>query len=36
AALTGDPTMVFRAIAYDPLSKSVLALKNSVTLTANT
>jgi len=26
AALTGDPTMVFRSIAYDPLTASVLSL----------
>jgi len=26
AALTGDPTMVFRAIAYDPLTAAVLSL----------
>jgi len=26
AALTGDPTLVFRAIAYDPLTAAVLSL----------
>jgi len=26
ACLTGDPTLVFRALAYDPLTASVLSL----------
>jgi alpha-galactosidase len=26
AALTGDPTMIYRAICYDPLTAAVLSL----------
>jgi alpha-galactosidase len=34
AALTGDPTLVFRAIAYDPLTAAVLSLAEIRKMTA--